>query len=1164
MSQVSYGTITITDTTDIERIYVEYCRSTSNQLDTSVNPPVVPNITVAWSENTPPWVNGQYIWQRSVVKKSGSTNLTYGTPVCLTGAAGATGAAGQSLTATKTEYTIAASNVTINLSNHTSYTWTTNTPDYDSSKPAYWGRITNTYTNPTKTEYLFYKDEALTKAVADAAIANSVAQHANEDAQGAMAQAASNVNSVTRLWYLTDTASVPTKPDTHVIETSTSVTGKWTRNKPTKNNYRYYYYCDEICTGGGVYSWTDVVADTLSLTSFELGLINAKIKNHWWDSNGLHFASGINNAAVTTTNANTYGYIGTLGLNGLTLGYNSYKAMELLTNVLNFYQPPIIGSTTEQGNKTMALTGNALRFYNPSDGITEQAILDANGLKLLKGGVESGDLAFGNGYVYLSTEDKTGIEINEHNPKDEDPKWRVIIGSKFGVDSEGDLYAAGANIEGAITATQLTISGGGATYDGASAINANGYTIEIIEDKMAAPTGSIITENQTYLYPVMYLNGVAVTTGITKTNYIWYTNENTATTGGVAGDSTNGGIIATYGNTYRVTYDLSDDAVGTAPSQQTIYTSDARHITDIGSSGITIHPEDGSAGNYMQLDSDGLKIYKSSTLLANYGTTVTIGNSSAKNVYIDSNGVQIRDGSISLASFGTTVTIGKSDAKNVYIDSGGIQLKNSSTTIANFGSTITIGQSESKNIFIDSNGINIKNGSNILANFSDTITIGQNTGGHAIITNDGMEIFINSNTSVAYYGESARIGEENNARLELSSVELSATNQDGIEGFKVEMDAPGLVAYPKISSATYSTTTPVTINFHEELENDTLLYGGADIEIGWKERPIPPEYTTIEQAAPWLRGDYNIAQVTWSSTDGWTYTDYYCAQDSSLANASSTCKVIIPFGFSNNNYNNNNAYQFQYGTSKSITVTGNVQHFYRGANNTTITAVIFYDGNSSITITVSDNSSDLFDYIKMPYVCYQTTTDYSTAITAGTRSGNTGAFSAIFGQGLYAENNCNIAFGRYNYVDTSSINNTVLTIGNGDNETNRSNALTVDWSGNVDIASGAEYRINGKSITSQPIKVVQYGWVASPALSERTRVIPGANPANSFNPSDEPSSSEYTFVAWITFTTNGWCGAVYPATPMSRTSDLWTATAKAATTGVSIYGTALYVRNDLL
>lgn len=99
---------------------------------------------------------------------------------------------------------------------------------------------------------------------------------------------------------------------------------------------------------------------------------------------------------------------------------------------------------------------------------------------------------------------------------------------------------------------------------------------------------------------------------------------------------------------------------------------------------------------------------------------------------------------------------------------------------------------------------------------------------------------------------------------------------------------------------------------------------------------------------------------------------------------------------------------------------------------------------------------------------------------------------------------------------------------------------------------------------NQPIKVVQYGWVVSPARNERTLLIPNVSPSNSANPSAEPSSSEYTFVAWIMFTTAGWVGAIYPAAPMSRASDIWTATVKAATTGISIYGTALYVRNDLL
>ena len=147
-----------------------------------------------------PTVNeGQWLWTL--------TTYSNGSKMYTKSKQGKSGNDGQSLTATKTEYTIAANNVTINSSNHTSYTWTTNTPDYDASKPAYWGRITNTYANPAKTEYLFYKDEAITKAVADAAIANSIAQHANEDAQGAMSQSSAALQRVQAKYGTSSTAA---------------------------------------------------------------------------------------------------------------------------------------------------------------------------------------------------------------------------------------------------------------------------------------------------------------------------------------------------------------------------------------------------------------------------------------------------------------------------------------------------------------------------------------------------------------------------------------------------------------------------------------------------------------------------------------------------------------------------------------------------------------------------------------------------------------------------------------------------------------------------------------------------------------------------------------------------------------------------------------------
>lgn len=170
-------------------------------------------------------------------------------------------------------------------------------------------------------------------------------------------------------------------------------------------------------------------------------------------------------------------------------------------------------------NKFITLSGSALNFYRPGTSIVD-ASLASNGLVLSKGGIEIGDIDPGqNGFIYLSTEDyplreyelttdvaidnekiyyeydninnqyievetpdiininsyyekiEDGITINGYTPNKadinlqttDDPAWRQIIGSKFGVDAEGNLYASGVNVSGTINATSGMI--GGCTID---------------------------------------------------------------------------------------------------------------------------------------------------------------------------------------------------------------------------------------------------------------------------------------------------------------------------------------------------------------------------------------------------------------------------------------------------------------------------------------------------------------------------------------------------------------------------------------------------------------------------------------------------------------------------------------------------------------------------
>jgi hypothetical protein len=73
----------------------------------------------------------------------------------------------------------------------------------------------------------------------------------------------------------------------------------------------------------------------------------------------------------------------------------------------------------------------------------------------------------------------------------------------------------------------------------------------------------------------------------------------------------------------------------------------------------------------------------------------------------------------------------------------------------------------------------------------------------------------------------------------------------------------------------------------------------------------------------------------------------------------------------------------------------------------------------------------------------------------GTRAisaNNAGAFSAVIGEMLLAAGDRQLVTGKYNVEDTND--DYALIIGNGSDDSNRSNALTVDWNGTIKTADG--------------------------------------------------------------------------------------------------------------
>lgn len=478
MSQVSYGTITITDLNDIEEIYTIYAGSNTENSPTFTYAAVTDGTT--WKRNASALSGFKYIWQSTVVTKSGviinSTNWQefYSQPVRLTGLEGNDA---DNISAIETQYCNYGEGTPTASAN-----WQSTTPEYDSSKPNYWSRTRLKYdTNPVT--YSSWsnpiKDQALTDAIYNAVMANSIATHANENAQGAMSQASATQIAqealASKLKYIwineTGTATYPVgtyaassrEDETPSIPFNSSDSSTYGFNSLLRHTYlSFRYNAHQLVTIG-----TGIATDS----------------------------GGISGIAINTPIIDNNNKIA-----------NVAKGVELTSNNLTFYHSPtIVGTTVTSGNKAMELTDSALNFFGSSL-LMPDASLTSTGLTVSTGGIKGGH-AGGSNFIYLSTEDyplrrhektsdtaidinktyyilesqdnnyyynavtnpivseinnyyeitQDGYTINNYTPNEADANigksepdagWREIIGDKFGIDSNGILYASGANISG--------------------------------------------------------------------------------------------------------------------------------------------------------------------------------------------------------------------------------------------------------------------------------------------------------------------------------------------------------------------------------------------------------------------------------------------------------------------------------------------------------------------------------------------------------------------------------------------------------------------------------------------------------------------------------------------------------------------------------------------
>lgn len=254
------------------------------------------------------------------------------------------------------------------------------------------------------------------------------------------------------------------------------------------------------------------------------------------------------------------------------------------------------------------------------------------------------------------------------------------------------------------------------------------------------------------------------------------------------------------------------------------------------------------ANYYMKLDSTGV-MFSNMVDESSRGYTPSTIPTGKYNVLIRNNDILIRNGQTSLASYGTTITLGKTGTnnRNIYIDSNSVNIRNGSTILASYGDTITLGKTSTgeNNVYIDSNGINIREG---------------------------------TNTSIATFGDSIRIGKENNNNIQITQNTFSGykyifNNDETIEIFNITVNGANEDTSPLILKTTGDSVS-YNMTCSSTLENRTLigLRGVVNLENG--------QVVSVNTGRYYIPNDSQQQHDTYRRrVDGYDYTTTYIQID---------------------------------------------------------------------------------------------------------------------------------------------------------------------------------------------------------------------------------------------------------------------------------------------
>lgn len=295
-----------------------------------------------------------------------------------------------------------------------------------------------------------------------------VGENGQPGAQGNPGEQGVSVTSVRELYYLTQ-GSQPSKPTSSTTIVSTDTINVWTTTLPSYVANGKYYVSLETTLSNSTKVWSNVSLDKATTDANYNAYLAMSASQHAEENSwgAMSIASDTrqyfwNLTTDYSTNVKAGTYITKIpndafktnpsagGANifmqnaGIWLRNGLDNLATLQGTGLYLYVP----EGTYKGKKGMSLTKDALTFYNIDSTNGVAATLNANGLRIARGGVYGGSTSDLNNFVFLSTQDfGNSVTVNSHAATD----WRLLINNKFGVDKAGNLYASNATIQGKVT-----------------------------------------------------------------------------------------------------------------------------------------------------------------------------------------------------------------------------------------------------------------------------------------------------------------------------------------------------------------------------------------------------------------------------------------------------------------------------------------------------------------------------------------------------------------------------------------------------------------------------------------------------------------------------------------------------------------------------------------